>query len=391
VAVEVGPSVGLLVVHMRYRVGSRDESPSERGYAHLIEHLLFRSRSRHVNVYHDEIWATGGVANASTWLDFSKYYTSIPPDALELVFRLEAERMTCLVTDIDVIRSECRLIAAEYAGLAAADPCGIWDEDLQKLAFPIGHRYHHSAFGPPHRLMACTPDSLIAFHRRYYAPNNAVLAIAGGLDLSRAELLAQRYFGRLPARAVPRRCLLASARGGLQMHRNIAATQSRIFVAYPAPAFGTHSHRHLSLLGDVLVSGRSCRFALAQTTGAPFAEYGFELLSWLDAAFVVVWAVILPNVASAEAVHQLRDLVETFGSLTDDEIARANALDRIRIARLNESSAERADEAAFRLEQNRALQFAEDSLRSERRDLMAAALVFNSTQRIQLEYKGTTT
>lgn len=388
VAIEIGPASGLVAVQLRYRLGSRDEAADEWGYAHVVEHLLFRQTGTGHD-YHAQIQASGGSANGSTWLDYSSYDTIAPVAALDQVLGLEAERMAELVTDADIISTECALIKSERSWTAVQHPCGLWDEDLQALAFPAGHGYHHSPFGTDEHLDAVTVERAVAFHQRYYAPNNAVLTIAGGVDLALTERLVVRHFGQLPPRHIAQRQPLAAAQGGKRLRRCINGDLPRVMLAYPAPPLGSAAHRHLDLLGDLLVTGRCCRLAQAQHAGTPFVEYGFELLPWQATSLVVLWASVLPNVDLHSAGATLSSIITQLAAPSSAELQRVQAWERLRSIQALESSAERASQAALALELGQDIaQLLSPEPICTVADLQAVATVFHPERCIEVEYRA---
>lgn len=386
VAVEAGPDKGLLSIQMRYRVGSRDEAPNEWGFAHLVEHLLCRHPQRLSGAdYHDLIRDAYGTSNATTGADFTKYYTTVPVSALGLVLRLEAQRMADLVPG--PIQAECDVIASERQWMESQDPCGLWEDELHALAYPSDNGYHHSILGAVEHLTAVTPERIKDFHQRHYAPNNALLAIAGGADVSAVASLVEHCLGVLPARPVAARIRLQPASEGQHVRRNGNVSMPRVFLAYPAPPLGTPEYRYLDLLGDVLVTGRTSRLAQALRTGAPMADYWFRLLPGTAASLVVIWATVPSDVDPATTREWLGEFLVCLHPPTPAEIQRIRAVNRLRRAQLFELSSERADRVAEALDLG--LEPAQALLVDEPFDpeaMARAAELFRPEHQVCLEY-----
>ncbi|MGQ0538540.1 MAG: M16 family metallopeptidase [Gemmatimonadaceae bacterium] len=194
-------SVPVVAVNLWYGVGSAHERPGRTGFAHLFEHMLFQgSASVAANEHFELIQGAGGTANGSTWLDRTNYYETVPSHYLDLALWLEADRMGHLLpamtqakldTQRDVVKNERRWSVDNQ-------PYGTWWEKLPALAYPEGHPYHHSLIGSLEDLDAATLEDVTEFFALHYTPDNAVLSIAGDLDLPRARSLVMRHFAAIP-------------------------------------------------------------------------------------------------------------------------------------------------------------------------------------------------
>src|SRR5918992_1172974 len=193
------PIVG---VNIWYAVGSKNERPGRTGFAHLFEHMMFKGSANVEKGQHFAlIQAAGGTLNATTWLDRTNYFETLPSHELELALWLEADRMASLLPAMtqekldnqrDVVKNERRYSVDNQ-------PYGTWDEKMQALVYPETHPYHHSTIGSMEDLSAASLEDVGEFFATYYAPNNAVLTVAGDFETDEALAMIERHFGPIPA------------------------------------------------------------------------------------------------------------------------------------------------------------------------------------------------
>lgn len=164
-----------------YRVGSRDEATGKTGISHWTEHMLFKGTKKFPGSTLDKsISRDGGRWNASTSRDSTRYYETMPADKIDLVLRLEADRMTNTIFKDKEVASERTVIISEREG-SENEPVFQLSEAVQHTAFRI-HSYHHEIIGDMADLRSITRDDLYNHYRAYYVPNNAVLSIAGDFE-----------------------------------------------------------------------------------------------------------------------------------------------------------------------------------------------------------------
>ena len=192
----------IVSVAIQYHVGSAREKPGKTGFAHLFEHMLFQ-RSEHLgrNEFFKKIGELGGSFNRSTGPDGSVYYETVPRDALEKVLWMESDRMGFFINtvtrkglerEIDVVSNEKRQNENR--------PFGQSNGMMLKQFYPEGHPYRWPVIGSIADLHGATVDDIKQFYRKYYAPNNATLVVAGDFDRREVEAMIRKYFGEIPAR-----------------------------------------------------------------------------------------------------------------------------------------------------------------------------------------------
>ena len=194
-------SVPLAAVNVWYHVGSGYEEPGRTGFAHLFEHIMFEGSANVPEGDFDNLLeAAGGVNNGSTNPDRTNYYEILPSNAVELALWLEADRMGGLLETMsqqkldiqrDVVKNERR---QSYENR----PYGMFWETAAAALYPEGHPYSWSTIGSMEDLSAATLDDVAAFFRRFYAPNNAVVVVAGDVDADRVRAQVERLFGWIP-------------------------------------------------------------------------------------------------------------------------------------------------------------------------------------------------
>jgi len=181
-----------------YRVGSRNETQGYTGISHWVEHMQFKGTPQFpATVLDKAISREGGFWNAFTYLDWTTYFETMPTDKIDLALRLEADRMANSVFDPTEVASERTVIISERQG-NENEPLFRLGEELQALAFRV-HSYHHEVIGDLVDLQTMQRDDLYQHYRRYYTPNNAVLAAAGDFDTSEMLRRIEELFGPLSA------------------------------------------------------------------------------------------------------------------------------------------------------------------------------------------------
>lgn len=187
-----------------YRVGSRDEVPGITGISHWVEHMQFKGTPLFPpNVLDRAISREGGYWNAMTHIDWTTYFETMPADKIDLALQLEADRMVNGLYDENEVASERTVIISERQG-NENEPLFLLGEEVQAAAFRV-HPYHHETIGDMADLMRIQRDDLYRHYRRYYQPNNAVLAIAGDFDSENMVGRIRELFESIPPGESPPR------------------------------------------------------------------------------------------------------------------------------------------------------------------------------------------
>ncbi|MEM9879928.1 MAG: pitrilysin family protein [Pseudomonadota bacterium] len=190
----------IVTVSVWYHVGSKDEPEGKTGFAHLFEHLMFNGSENHDAEYFEPLEQVGATSlNGSTWFDRTNYYQDVPTPALELALFLESDRMGHLLGAITQEKLDNqRGVVQNEKRQGDNSPYGLAEYRTLKGLYPEGHPYRWSTIGSMEDLNAASIEDVKDWFRRFYGPNNAVIVLAGDIDLATAKPLMQQYFGDIP-------------------------------------------------------------------------------------------------------------------------------------------------------------------------------------------------
>ena len=221
-----------VVLHMVwYKVGSVDEPKGKSGMAHLLEHLMFKGTAAHPDGEFSRILAQhGGQENAFTTYDYTGYYQTVAADRLAMVMELEADRMTHLVLDPADVATERDVVLEERNQRIENNPSARLRVEADQKLFPKDHPYGRPIIGWRDELASVTREDALAFYKDHYAPDNAVLVVAGDVDVAEVKRLAELHYGPIPPRApapAPAPSLISDApiEGGVTVLRDARVQQ----------------------------------------------------------------------------------------------------------------------------------------------------------------------
>jgi zinc protease len=240
-----------------YRVGSRDEVQGRTGVSHWVEHMQFKGTPQFpANVLDKAISREGGTWNAMTYLDWTAYYETMPADKIDLALRLEADRMVNSQFDEKEVASERTVVISEREG-SENDPLFQLGEAVQQAAFRI-HPYHHEVIGDMADLHTMTRDNLYDHYRAFYAPNNAVMAVAGDFDSKAMLARIWELYEPIPAGKEPARLARQELeqKGEARLSVEGPGSTSYVQVCYRFPAASHPDFFPLAVL-DSLLAGPS--------------------------------------------------------------------------------------------------------------------------------------
>jgi len=189
-----------VVVHMVwYKVGAADEPPGKSGIAHFLEHLMFKGTDKMApGELSDVVAANGGNDNAFTSWDYTGYFQRVAADRLELMMRMESDRMLNLrLTEADV-KTERDVILEERAQRIDSDPGALFGEQRRAAQY-LNHPYGIPIIGWRQEASKLSLKDALSFYKTYYAPNDAILVVAGDVQPDEVKTLAEKYYGVLPA------------------------------------------------------------------------------------------------------------------------------------------------------------------------------------------------
>lgn len=190
-----------------YKVGSADETPGKSGLAHFLEHLMFKGTEKHPSgEFSQTVLRIGGNENAFTSLDYTGYFQRVTRDHLATMMEFEADRMTGLVLKDENVLPERDVVLEEFNMRVANNPEARLNEQMMAALY-LNSPYGRPVIGWRHEIEKLNREDALAFYKRFYAPNNAILVIAGDVDPKEVRPLVQRTFGgiaRQPAIAAQR-------------------------------------------------------------------------------------------------------------------------------------------------------------------------------------------
>lgn len=194
-------TIPMVSVNMWYFVGSADESPGRTGFAHLFEHLMFEGSGNVAEGDFDNLLeAAGGNNNGSTSSDRTNYWITVPSNALEVALFLESDRMGYLLDSMtpELVDGQREVVKNERRQSYENRPYGMADIKLDEMLYPPSHPYHWPTIGYMPDLNAASYEDVTDFFKKYYAPNNASLVIAGDIDTAEARKLVEKWFSEIP-------------------------------------------------------------------------------------------------------------------------------------------------------------------------------------------------
>lgn len=253
-------STQMVALNVLYNVGARDENPEHTGFAHLFEHLMFGG-SVNIPDYDAPLQLAGGENNAWTNNDITNYYLTVPRQNVETGFWLESDRMLSLDFSERSLEVQRGVVMEEFKQRCLNQPYGDVGHLLRPLAYRV-HPYQWPTIGKELSHIAnATLEEVKDFFFRFYAPNNAVLAVTGNISFEEAVSLTEKWFGSIPRREVPLRQLpkepVQTGERRQVVERNVPLDS--LFMAYHMCDRLNADYYAFDILSDILSNGRSNR------------------------------------------------------------------------------------------------------------------------------------
>jgi zinc protease len=336
-------STPVVAVEVMYNVGSKHEQVGRTGFAHLFEHVMFKG-SR--NVADGEHWSilekAGGRAgqdiNGTTWTDRTNYFEQVPSNYLELALWLEADRMGTLTETLtkEKLDNQREVVKNERRQSVDNQPYGSWFEKMMSYGFPDNHPYKHAVIGSMEDLSAASVEDVVNFFKTYYAPNNAVLAIAGDFDLTQAKALVRKHFSdiqRGPAAPALRNMNVPAVIGKPQREviQDANAPAPVVYVGFRVPPSRGVDGASVLLLGSALAGNRATPFFknLVREKQIAVAVSGFNF-ALIDGADLLVFQIRGKANSNVDSLEQalLAEIGNAANLLTDAGLEQAKATAR---------------------------------------------------------------
>ncbi|MDC0186277.1 insulinase family protein [Gammaproteobacteria bacterium] len=253
--------IPVVAVNVWYHVGSKDELPGKTGFAHLFEHLMFNGTENYNDEYFGPFQQVGATdMNGTTNADRTNYFENVPTPALDLALWMESDRMGHLLGVINEEKlNEQRGVVQNEKRQGENQPFGRVFLQAGKATFPQGHPYSWSTIGSMADLNAASLEDVQLWFKTYYGPNNAVLSLAGDINVEEAKELVNKYFGDIPAGPEPikRKKWIAKRSGQTREVMYDRVPNTRIYKVWNTAEKGTKDEAHLELIASLLAGGKN--------------------------------------------------------------------------------------------------------------------------------------
>lgn len=303
VVLDYDPTQAMAVVDVLYNVGSRDEHPGHTGMAHLFEHLMFGG-SANIADFDGELTRAGGQSNAWTSTDYTNFFDILPAANIETALWLESDRMLSLAFAEKPLEVQRQVVVEEFKQVCLNRPYGDSEHLLRAMCYTT-HPYRTPVIGKEFaHIEQVTQDDVRRWFAAHYAPNNAVLSVAGNVTPERLHALVQKWFGQIPARQIAPRLYSDEPEpdGERLTEASGNVPQTAITMAFPMAAYGAPGFAAADAVSDILANGRSSRFyRRLLRPGNVFSDLDASILGSDHPGLFLVSARLLENGPQAEA------------------------------------------------------------------------------------------
>ena len=326
VIVHKDKSTPIVAFNLLYDVGARDEDPSRTGFAHLFEHLMFGG-SVNISNYDEIVEKAGGQNNAFTSNDITNYYITLPKENLEQAFRLESDRMLGLAFTSKSLEVQRQVVIEEFKQNYLNQPYG----DIHLLLRPLAykkHPYQWPTIGKEiSHIENATMDEVKSFFYKYYAPNNAILVVAGDVEIDQVKHLSEKWFGSIDRREhftrnIPNEPKQTKSRI-LKVERDVP-----VDVIYKAFHMCARTHKDFfasDLISDILSRGHSSRLhnTLVKEQRL-FTNIDAFVGGSMDSGLFYIAGKLAPNITMQEAENGINAEIDRLKAnmVSDDELRK---------------------------------------------------------------------
>jgi len=324
-------SLPIVSVNVWYNVGSANEKPGKTGFAHLFEHMMFQGSQNVPKEWHFRyIQEAGGTLNGSTTLDRTNYFETLPSNYLELALWLESDRMGFLLPALtqEKLDNQKDVVMNERRQRYENQPYGLSWEKLFSNLYSPSHPYHWPTIGWMEDISKFELEEVKNFFKKYYAPNNASLVIAGDIDYKTAFNLAKKYFEQIPradepAAPDPGREILAEEKEIIYKD-NIQL--SRIYLAWHSNKIFSRDEPALELLADILSGSKNGRLHKSLLFDKQISQdvFAFQYSAKLSGSFIIAstakHGTPLSDIKN-EIFNQINYLIKN--GITEEELLRS--------------------------------------------------------------------
>jgi zinc protease len=319
-----------------YKVGSADETPGKSGLAHFLEHLMFKGTSKHpVGEFSQTVLKIGGNENAFTSTDYTGYFQRVPREQLGKMMEFEADRMTGLILKDENVLPERDVVLEEFNMRVANNPEARLTEQIMAALY-LNHPYGRPVIGWRQEIEKLDREDALAFYKRFYAPNNAILVIAGDVDAGDVRPMVERSFGEVAAQpAIPARRLRpqepipAAPRTVTLSDARVEQTSVRRYYLVPSASTAAPGESPaLDVLAQLMGSGSNSYLYRALVVDRPLAVSagaGYQGTS-LDPSQFMISVSPKPGVEFSKVEQVIDDVIADVGQ----NPVRAEDLERVK-------------------------------------------------------------
>jgi predicted Zn-dependent peptidase len=311
-------AVPVITVYMAYDVGARSEEKGRTGFAHLFEHMMFEGSANAPKGVHDVmVESNGGAMNGSTHPDFTDYYEILPANKLATALWLESDRMRSLSINEENLKNQKEAVKQERRLSFDNQPYNTAIVDVWPTVMFSNWQSSHSLIGSFEDLNNATIGDVTRFFKTYYAPDNAVLVIAGDIQVPEAKKLIETYFGDIPSQPAPKRPDMTEPafHARKEVYKDPLARVPGVIIGYPGPKRRSPDYYALNMIDAILTNGKSSRFRLDLVKGKESvvryeAGLGWPFASAQDFRDPEPYGMFLlykPNFTADQIVSQVQD------------------------------------------------------------------------------------
>ncbi|HEY5571230.1 MAG TPA: pitrilysin family protein [Bacteroidales bacterium] len=296
-------STQMVALNILYQVGAKDEDPDKTGFAHLFEHLMFGG-SCNIPDYDEPLENAGGNNNAWTSNDFTNYYLTLPAQNIEVGFWLESDRMLELAFSEESLKVQKQVVCEEFKENNLNEPYG----DISLLFRPLAYKKHPYRWSAIGKELSHIEDAILedvkSFFFKWYAPNNAILAVAGNIEFDEVVRLAEKWFGpiehrKVPVRDLPKESLQTEPRF-LEVERDVPS--DCLVKGYHICDYFDPDYYTFDLISDLLANGKSSRLKQELIMRNPsFSEVDAYISGNIDCGLFYLTGKPLPGVSLEES------------------------------------------------------------------------------------------
>ena len=316
----------IVAVDLLYKVGARNENPERTGFAHLFEHLMFDG-SKNISDFDNQLQLAGGECNAFTTNDLTNYYITLPKQNIETAFWLESDRMLELGITKEKLEIQKDVVIEEYNQRYLNKPYGDWMLIMRYLAYRV-HPYMWPTIGKdPLEIKYASLDEVNSFFYNYYAPNNAILVVAGDVETEQIRQLANKWFGPIPRRNTHIAPLPTEPEQKVAQYLELKRNEplNAIYRGYHMDGRMGKKYHTADLISDILSNGESSRLnQILVKQQKTFTNINAYVTGEIDPGLFIIEGKLSDGVSFEQAEASIDSVLESLWKepIADNELTK---------------------------------------------------------------------